>query len=120
VGEVPVFVLTVQNKGTAAVRVLDAGQKDLQFARYHLKVFEAGKPVDLPSLLPGVPITDDKSYVTVKPGSKVDFQLNKFALRVGKLPPGRYKASVVFTVTSADGKGSTTQETPLAEFNVED
>ena len=117
-GEVPSFVLTVQNNSKDQVRIVDAGQKHLQSVWYQLNVRQDGKSLDLPAGLPGRPFMDDRSYVTVKPGEKVEFELTKFALRVNELPPGRYKASIGFRVDSAKDK-STHYDSPFAEFTVE-
>ena len=119
VGEVPVFVLTVQNNSTSSVRLLDAGQKDLQFARYFLQVRQDGKPVDLPSAIPGVPLTDAKSYVTLKPRTKLEFEFSKFALRVDTLSPGKYEASIFFSVESADETKRSIVDSSFAKFTVE-
>jgi len=117
-GETPVFLLTIQNKGKSPERLIDAGQKNLQFVLYNIEVRKNGKLVDLPTAIPGLPPLDDKSYVTLKPGDKVEFEMTKFALQLRKLPAGQYEARIVYSNWPTEGK-STIYESPFAEFTVE-
>jgi len=117
-GETPIFLLTIQNQGKSPERIIDAGQKNLQFVLYNIEVRKNGKIVDLPTAIPGLPPLDDKSYVNLKPGDKVEFEMTKFALQLRELPPGQYEARIIYSNWPKEGK-STMYESSSAEFTVE-
>jgi hypothetical protein len=117
-GEVPVFLLTIQNRGKSPERLIDARQKNLQSVLYNIEVRNNGRLVELPTAMPGLPLLDDESYVTLKPGDKIEFEMTKFALRLRELPPGRYEARIIYSNWPKEGK-LTLYESPSAEFTVE-
>jgi hypothetical protein len=117
-GTVPKFRLTIRNDGTAPEKILDIrGRPDLQDNYYDLEVLQDGKVVRLARAIsdPGPIAPGDRDFVTLKPGQKVTFPLERFATAYQRLPPGKYKARVKFWPPFEHSKK---QHSPEAEFTV--
>ena len=117
-GEKPLFVLTVENRGTQPERLWNGNFTRLQATWYQLVVTQGGKPVEMGYKLIGVPPTLDGDFVTLKPGEKVEFELTRFEALVEHLPPGKYEGRFQFSTYPEVGKGEF-YKSPPAEFAVE-
>ncbi|HKA06363.1 MAG TPA: hypothetical protein VKD71_03840 [Gemmataceae bacterium] len=116
-GEVPVFILTIENRGDFTERLIDPRTPGVQGPYFRLTVIQGGKPVKLASALIGVPELRNP-YFDLMPGEKVKFELSEFALGVQDLPPGRYQARIRTETHPVKGK-SVNYDSPLADFAVE-
>jgi hypothetical protein len=117
-GEKPVFVLTVENRGTEPQRLLNGNIPRLQATWYRLEVTQGGKPAGIGEKLFGVPYSDEGDYVTLKPGEKVEFELTRFIASVESLRPGKYEARFEFSTSPKVGDGEF-YKSPPAEFTIE-
>jgi len=117
-GEKPVFVLTVENRGTQAERLWNGHRTRLQATWYHLTVTQNDKPVEVPYKLIGVPLIQEGDFVALKPDEKVEFELTSFVASVESLPPGKYTARFGFSTYPEKGK-VVSYESPSADFVIE-
>jgi hypothetical protein len=96
-GTRPKFRLTLKNVSGHTRRVLNAAARpDLQHTYYELIVIQKGKPIKLPDAISDPGPISDTDYVTIRPGATKVFTLSSFPIALEKLPPGTYKAYVLF------------------------
>jgi hypothetical protein len=99
VGTRPGFYVSIANKGTRPVRVLDTrnGRRaDLQDAYFELFVLRDGRIVDVPILIsdPGPIAATD--YVALAPGERLELRSLSHKRVLERLPPGVYSAFILF------------------------
>jgi hypothetical protein len=121
-GVVPEFKLILRNEGTAAEQVIDltGGRRpDLQHTYYQLEVVQQGKAVVLPRSVSDPGPIADQNFLELEAGKKVAFKLRRFALALGKLPPGEYQARIRFWQDPLQ-PAQTAYFSPYAEFTVQE
>jgi hypothetical protein len=117
-GQVPAFVLTIQNGGDRPVRLMDARKPAVQAHYYDLTVTRDGKQVDLRVPLVGAPSFREDPHMTLRPGVKVEFEFTQFRTAVQLLPVGHYQARISVRTHPEKGRG-VMFESPPADFTVE-
>lgn len=118
-GEKPTFVLTIENRGKDAERLVNGNKPGLH-SWYHVSVTQNGKPVELTSILgiPAFPQDKEDGFLVLKAGEKVEFELSNFWEGIEGLGPGKYAARISFGTWPEKGK-DVDYVSPPAEFVVE-
>jgi hypothetical protein len=99
VGNRPEFYVSIANKDTRPVRVLNTGdgrRTDLQDAYFELFVLREGKIVDVPMLISDPGPISSNDYVTLGPGERLEVRPLSYKRVIEKLPPGVYSAFILF------------------------
>jgi hypothetical protein len=98
VGHRPEFHVSIANKDTRPVRVLDArdGRRtDLQDAYFELFVLRDGNIVDVPILISDPGPISRADLVTLGPGERLEVRPLSYKRVIEKLPPGAYSAFIL-------------------------
>jgi hypothetical protein len=98
VSTAPRFRLTLVNRGTKPLKVLDirdGRRPDLEAVYFRLEILNAKTVVDLPRGICDPGPVSDSDFFSLKAGQSEQLLLSEFCLDFHSLKPGRYRARVL-------------------------
>jgi hypothetical protein len=98
-GTRPQFTVTVTNKSSRSIRVLDVRdgrRSDLQDSYFELVIVKDGRVVDLPTVISDPGPISNADYLVLNPGERLDVQRLSYKRVAERLAAGEYSAFVLF------------------------
>lgn len=96
-GASPAFVVSVVNRSTASIQLLDfTARPDLQPAYLPIRIMDGTRPADIPRYIADPGPIAQKDYRQILPGQTATFRIASIPFALNLLPPGSYTAVVEY------------------------